>query len=134
MEAVFLDTCVLLRPYLCDRLLSVAEAGVYRPLWSDGVLEELRRDLVKAGAGPEAIGHRLDQMAAYFPGAQITGYENLTGSMTNHSKDRHVLAAAVAGRADVLVIGEQIMSVPWSIGRRGPPDRQPLWYLIGYVI
>jgi predicted nucleic acid-binding protein len=103
VEAVFLDTCVLLKPYLCDTLLSVAEVGVYRPLWSDGVIEELRRNLVKAGAGPEAIEHRLDQMTAYFPGAQITGYENLTGSMTNHPKDRHVLAAAVAGRADVLV-------------------------------
>jgi predicted nucleic acid-binding protein len=103
VDAVFLDTCVLLKAYLCDTLLSVAEAGVYRPLWSDGVLEELRRNLAKAGARPEAIEHRLDQMAAYFPGARITGYEDLTGSMTNHPKDRHVLAAAVAGRADVLV-------------------------------
>jgi hypothetical protein len=67
VEAVFLDTCVLLKPYLCDTLLSIAEVGVYRPLWSDGVLEELRRNLVKAGAGPEAIEHRLDQMAAYSP-------------------------------------------------------------------
>jgi predicted nucleic acid-binding protein len=33
----------------------------------------------------------------------VTGYESLIGSMTNHPKDRHVLAAAVAGRADVLV-------------------------------
>jgi hypothetical protein len=42
-------------------------------------------------------------MAAYFPEARVTGYEKLIGSMTNHPKDRHVLAAAVAGRADVLV-------------------------------
>jgi len=39
----------------------------------------------------------------YFPDARVTGYEQLIGSMTNHPKDRHVLAAAVAGRADVLV-------------------------------
>jgi hypothetical protein len=50
------------------------------------VIEELHRNLVKAGARPEAIEHRLDQMAAYFPGAQIGGYENLAGSMTNHAK------------------------------------------------
>ena len=42
-------------------------------------------------------------MATYFPDARVTGYEKLIGSMTNHPKDRHVLAAAVAGRADVLV-------------------------------
>jgi hypothetical protein len=42
-------------------------------------------------------------MATYFPDARVTGYEQLIGSMTNHPKDRHVLAAAVAGRAAVLV-------------------------------
>jgi hypothetical protein len=42
-------------------------------------------------------------MAAYFPDARVTSYEELIGSMTNHPKDRHVLAAAVAGRADILV-------------------------------
>ena len=60
MDAVLLDTCVLLKSYLCDTLLSIAEVGAFRPLWSDHV-------------------------------------------MTNHPKDRHVLAAAVAGRADTLV-------------------------------
>ena len=42
-------------------------------------------------------------MAAYFPDARVTSYEELIGSMPNHPKDRHVLAAAVAGRADILV-------------------------------
>jgi hypothetical protein len=98
MDAVLLDTCVLLKSYLCDTLLSVAEVGTFRPLWSDHVLEELRRNLVKAGAKPEAVEHRLGQMAAYFPDARVTGYEQLIRSMTNHPKDRHVLAAAVAGR------------------------------------
>jgi hypothetical protein len=50
MDAVLLDTCVLLKSYLCDTLLSIAEGGTFRPLWSDHVLEELRRNLVKAGA------------------------------------------------------------------------------------
>jgi hypothetical protein len=42
-------------------------------------------------------------MALYFPDARVTGYEGLIGSMTNDPKDRHVLAAAVAGRAGVLL-------------------------------
>ena len=84
-------------------LLSIAEVGAFRPLWSDHVLEELRRNLIKAGAKPEAVEHRLGQMAAHFPDAGVAGHEQLIGSMTNHPKDRHMLAAAVAGRADVLV-------------------------------
>ncbi len=35
MDAVLLDTCVLLKSCLCDALLSIAEEGVYRPLWSE---------------------------------------------------------------------------------------------------
>src|ERR1700693_2753839 len=88
MDAVLLDTCVLLKSYLCDTLLSIAEEGVYRPLWSEHVLGELRRNLVKAGAKQEAVEHRLGQMAAYFPDARVTSYEELISSMTNHPKDR----------------------------------------------
>jgi hypothetical protein len=40
----FLDTCVLLKSYLCDTLLSVAETGAYRPLWSPMVMTELERN------------------------------------------------------------------------------------------
>ena len=39
MDAVLLDTCVLLKSYLCDTRLSIAEVGTFRPLWSDHVLE-----------------------------------------------------------------------------------------------
>jgi hypothetical protein len=76
MDAALLDTCVLLKSYLCDTPLSIAEEGVYRPLWSERVLAELRRNLVKAGAKQEAVEHRLAQMAAYFPDARVTSYES----------------------------------------------------------
>lgn len=50
MLPVFIDTCVLLKPYLCDTLLTISESGVYRPLWSRDVLAELERNLRKRGA------------------------------------------------------------------------------------
>jgi len=56
MDAVLLDTCVLLKSYLCDTLLSIAEEGGFRPLWSGHVLTGLRRNLVRAGAKQEAVG------------------------------------------------------------------------------
>ena len=43
------------------------------------------------------------QMVDHFPGAMVIGHHSLIKSMTNHPKDRHVLAAAVRGRADLIV-------------------------------
>jgi predicted nucleic acid-binding protein len=100
---VFLDTCVLLKPYLCDTLLSIAEAGVYRPLWSPMVMAELERNLARRGLEEKRITHRLEQMNEAFPDALVTGYEALVDEMVNDPKDRHVLAAAVRGGAEVLV-------------------------------
>jgi PIN domain len=97
----FLDTCVLLKLYLCDTLLSIAEAGVYRPLWSPMVITELERNLARRGLDEKRITHRVEQMNGAFPDALVTGYEGLIGEMANDPKDRHVLAAAVRSGAEV---------------------------------
>jgi predicted nucleic acid-binding protein len=99
----FLDTCVLYPAYLCDTLLRLAEASAYRPLWSSGVLCELRRNLVERGIPPERVDRRISHMARSFPDALVTGYESLIDRMTNDPKDRHILAAAVRANAEVLV-------------------------------
>ncbi len=99
----FLDTCTLFGAYLCDTLLRLAEAGTYRPLWSAGVLDELERNLVERGLAKEAVSYRIREMSRSFPDAAVHGYETLTESMTCDRKDRHVLAAAVRGDAEVLV-------------------------------
>jgi hypothetical protein len=67
MDAVLLDTCVLLKSYLHDTLLSIAEEGMFRPLWSDHILAEMRRNLFKMGAKPDAAERRIEMMAVYFP-------------------------------------------------------------------
>jgi predicted nucleic acid-binding protein len=100
---VFLDTCVLLKPYLCDTLLSIAEAGVYHPLWSPMVMTELERNLARRGLDEKQITHRVEQMNAAFPDALVTGYEAMIGEMTNDLKDRHILAATVRSGAEFLV-------------------------------
>lgn len=103
MIPAFLDTCVLLKPYLCDTLLTIAEDGAYRPLWPADVLTELRRNPIKRGASDGQAAHRIDQMSRCFPDAEVTGYTSLIPAMTNDPKDRHVLAAAVRGGAEILV-------------------------------
>jgi len=102
--SAFLDTCVLFPQYLCDTLLTQADAETFRPLWSDGVLRELGQVLAReAGLSEEAVEYRLDQMRGAFPDAEITGYESLIDGMTNHQKDRHVLAAAVRANVEILL-------------------------------
>jgi predicted nucleic acid-binding protein len=100
----FLDTCSVFPAYLCDTLLRLAEAEAYRPLWSPGVLEELHRNLVEErGLSSEAVAHRISEMRRSFLDAEVTGYEDLVSAMTCEQKDRHVLAAAIRGGAEVLV-------------------------------
>lgn len=99
----FLDTCSLYGSYLCDTLLRLAEAGTYRPLWSAGVLEELERSLISRSLPAEAVSYRVSEMRRSFPDAEVIGYQALAEAMTCDPKDRHVLAAAVRGDAEVLV-------------------------------
>ncbi|MFD2768579.1 PIN domain-containing protein [Micromonospora eburnea] len=103
--SVLLDANVLVPNALRDTLLRVAEADFYRPLWSQDILAETRRTILRLR--PSIDPERLDAMFACmneaFSDALVTGYESLIEGMTNHMDDRHVLAAAVAGRADVIV-------------------------------
>jgi len=101
---VLLDTNVLYPRALRDTLLRAAEAGLYRPCWSDDILEELRRNLAaRPGVGDERAARLLAELRRAFPEAVVTGYARLVDAMSNHPKDRHVLAAAVAAKAQVLV-------------------------------
>lgn len=99
----FFDTNVLYGALLNDLILHLADRGLYRPLWSERVLVELRDSLVKNGEDQDLVDRRVVTMATYFPDALVSGYSDLTPSMTNDPKDRHVLAAAIRGSAEVLV-------------------------------
>lgn len=97
-----LDTNVLYGGYLCDFFLRLAERRIYRPLWSEAILSELHKNLLLRFESA-AVEHRLLNMRESFPDALIAGYESLIPGMTCDDKDRHVLAAAIRGGAQVLV-------------------------------
>jgi predicted nucleic acid-binding protein len=109
LYAAVLDTCVLYPPTLRDTLLCLAEAGLYRPLWTADILTELQRNVgARRGPGSEIerqaqVERLIGEMARAFEDALVTGYEPLIEKMTNHPKDRHVLAAAVRGGAAAVV-------------------------------
>jgi predicted nucleic acid-binding protein len=100
---VLFDTCALYPAHLRDTLLRLAERGLFRPLWSPDILEELRRNLVEAGLAATAVERTIGLMNRHIEDAQTTGCETLVGAMECDVKDRHVLAAAVHSHADTLV-------------------------------
>lgn len=124
-----LDANVLYPQYLNDALLRLAYAGVYQVRWSEQILEEMARNvkLRKPESLHASIDRRVGMMKAAFPEAMVAGYEALIPQMTNDEKDRHVLAAAIVGRADVIVTSNVKDFPPSSCRPYGidvqPPDK-----------
>lgn len=98
-----LDANVLYPFSLRDTLLRLAELELYTPLWSERILEEMRRSLVEHRITDEQARGIEQAMRAAFEEAEVDAaeIERLEPAMPNDPKDRHVLAAAVA--ADFLL-------------------------------
>ena len=113
MYAAVLDTCVLYPSLQRDFLLSLAAEGTYRPLWSSAILDELheceREKLIERNAftplrAQHAADHLVDTMRNGFDDAEVTDWERYVNSVVlPDPDDRHVVACAVAGRADAIV-------------------------------
>lgn len=103
--AVLLDACTLVPIRLASCLLALAEAGLLAPLWSDEILDEVERNLPKLKAmTPQKAKQRIGAMRdAFDDEACVDGYEDLVPQLTCDEKDRHVLAAAIAGGAGILL-------------------------------
>jgi len=100
-----LDTCVLVPMPLADTLLRLAESpALFDAKWTDEILAEMTGVLIRRFAKtPARARYRAEAMRTYFPHAIVDGYQPLVSQMPNHPKDRHVLAAAIACKADYLV-------------------------------
>ena len=68
-----LDAAVLVPMCLCDTLLTLAEdPAMYRPLWSDLILQEVGHALEhKIKLTPEQCQHRITEMRKAFPEALV---------------------------------------------------------------
>jgi predicted nucleic acid-binding protein len=113
-----IDACALTGALPRNMILSLAEAGFFRPRWSSEILAETERAicaiLKKRGtADPEDIAKRhCEAIQSAFPEAITTGYEKLiSGCELPDQKDRHVLAAAIQARSSVIVT-ENIRDFP----------------------
>ncbi|MEC3863216.1 PIN domain-containing protein [Mesobacterium sp. TK19101] len=102
---VLLDTCVLYPTVTRELLLGVAATGAFQPLWSDRILEEWARAARKLGPAGEAQARaEIAQLRVAWPKAAVSWSPSLEARLwLPDPADVHVLAAAIAGSADVVV-------------------------------
>lgn len=102
---VLLDANVLFPTVLREILLAVAKRGLFEPLWSDRILEEWARATVKLGPGAEAVARgEIALLQAAWPRASVRPKEgDLARLWLPDPADIHVLAAAIAGHADLIL-------------------------------
>ena len=108
-----LDANVLWSAAVRDTILRAADRALFRPLWSEAILDEVARNLKRRrkDLDPARIDRTIAIMRSHFPDALVAGYEALIPAMQNDAKDRHVLAAAVRGGAEVIVT-ENVQDFP----------------------
>ncbi|MFL5626463.1 MAG: putative toxin-antitoxin system toxin component, PIN family [Ktedonobacteraceae bacterium] len=98
------DACVLFPAPLRDTILRAAQEDLYQVRFTEEILEEVRRNLVKHEImPPEKAQYLIAAISKHFEGSFVSPRKSLIKSMPNHPKDRHVLAAAVASKAGIIV-------------------------------
>ena len=112
MFTALLDTCVLWPSLQRDFLLSLAVEGMYRPVWSAAILDELEyhetHKLIARGEETSEAHRRaqylVEQMRTHFDGAEVQGWQPLEGTYgLPDPDDEHIVAAAVVGGAGAII-------------------------------
>lgn len=105
---ICIDACVLANQGVCDLLLRLSETPrLICPVFSGEILEEVRHvhlTKLRKPWPPHLAEYWQEQVRERFPEAIVEGYEHLIHSITlKDEDDRHVLAAAIWGRAELIV-------------------------------
>lgn len=100
------DACVLYPAPWRDLLMRLALTDLFRARWTDAIHQEWMRNVLKDR--PDLTRAQLertrDLMNAHVRDCLVTDYEDLIETIElPDPDDRHVLAAAIRGRADVII-------------------------------
>jgi hypothetical protein len=97
--------------------MNLTNTDLFRPKWSRAVQDEWISNLLenRPDLKPEQLERTRELMDRHAPNALVTDYEDLIeGLQLPDPDDRHVLAAAIRGRADVIVT-ENLKDFPAEI-------------------
>ena len=124
---VLVDACVLYSTVPRALVLGAAQAGLIVPVWSARIIEEWRRAVARDG--PQAAAQVATEIAMAriaCPDAEIPVPPDLADTLSlPDPDDRHVLAAAIAGRVDVLLTRNMRDFPPRTLARHGICPRAP---------
>src|SRR5690606_27498166 len=101
-----LDACVLYPAPVRDLLLSFADAGLFKPKWTAEIQDAWSRNLLlnRRDLTKDQLLLTIKAMDTAFPDANVENYRSLIKSIElPDPNDRHVVAAAVRSKADVIV-------------------------------
>ncbi|MDX3904254.1 MAG: PIN domain-containing protein [Pigmentiphaga sp.] len=113
-----LDACVLMSSILRPLLLEMAGQGWFRPVWSERIGLEWRRNAARIwGVAPPVLEAEWASMCRRFPDADagdVSPYE--VGLTYSDPKDRHVIAAGLASRARAaLQVQPELRVLTWNL-------------------
>lgn len=103
---VLYDANVLYPSALRDLLIRIAQAGLVQAKWTDQIVDEVFRNLTanRPDLDPERLARTRELMNKAVRDCLVTGYEPLIDALElPDPDDRHVLAAAIKARAQVIV-------------------------------
>lgn len=107
LSVTLADANILISRTLRDYFVYAAKLGALDIHWSDGILDETTRNLIgKFDFTPESADTLVMRLEAYLPSALIEVKkrdETRVAKVEMDAKDRHVLAAALSAKADVLL-------------------------------
>jgi predicted nucleic acid-binding protein len=128
---VLIDACVLFPTVLREMVLGAAAAGGFVPLWSARILEEWARATRRLPEGAEAVARgEIALLRAAWPEAEVAVEEELVARLSlPDPADRHVLAAAIAGGAEVLMTLNRADFPTRTLARHGLVLREPDGFL-----
>jgi len=98
-----------------NMLLSLAESGLFRPRWSERILDETQKAISRITKGATDGAQHRAMIEAAFPESRVTGYEVFESQLTlPDPNDNHVLAAAISTSASVIVT-DNLTDFPYAV-------------------
>ncbi|ADU13904.1 PIN domain-containing protein [Asticcacaulis excentricus] len=102
--SIVIDANVLAGALTRNIVLSFAEAGFFRPYWSTRILDECEKYIAEKTESGENAKRQRGRIEAAFPESLVNGLAEIeNGLALPDPDDRHVLAAAIKAKAEVIV-------------------------------
>ncbi|MGN6686086.1 MAG: PIN domain-containing protein [Actinomycetales bacterium] len=127
---VLYDANVLYPSTLRDLLIRIAQAGLVQAKWTDQILDEVFRNLSanRPDLDPQRLARTRELMNKAVRDCLVTGHEPFIDALElPDPDDRHVLAAAIRARAQVIVTNNlkdfpRRALEPWAVEAKSPDD------------